>query len=360
MQKKIIALAVAGLVSGAAFAQSNVTVYGRADIGYAYSKSDFKKFHGVEQGNGIGGGGSRIGFIGEEGLGNGLKATFKFEYGTPIDEGGATFTARYAHAGLAGNFGKVDVGRVGTPSDYYMGGTSPWGINGHEPINVFRARLGNGLVDGTRWNNSIAYSSPNFSGVDLMGIYSFGERTKASDTNDKTDPADGGRLGLGVRYANGPIYAAVIYHTQEDSHAGAAKLKDGGDGWGIGGAYDFKVVKVYANYFQTKMNKDSSIGDKKETAWSLAVGVPVSTAGTVVAEYAQYKDKNVKDNTTKGYSVGYRHNLSKRTSLYTYISRFDNDDDMNAGWQSSRTAAGRLGVPGETQTNFSVGILHLF
>ncbi len=28
MQKKIIALAVAGLVSGAAFAQSNVTIYG--------------------------------------------------------------------------------------------------------------------------------------------------------------------------------------------------------------------------------------------------------------------------------------------------------------------------------------------
>ena len=34
MQKKIIALAVAGLVSGAAFAQSNVTIYGAVDMGY--------------------------------------------------------------------------------------------------------------------------------------------------------------------------------------------------------------------------------------------------------------------------------------------------------------------------------------
>ncbi len=34
MQKKIIALAVAGLVSGAAFAQSNVVIYGIADLGY--------------------------------------------------------------------------------------------------------------------------------------------------------------------------------------------------------------------------------------------------------------------------------------------------------------------------------------
>ena len=37
MQKKIIALAVAGLVSGAAFAQSNVTVFGIVDMGYQYS-----------------------------------------------------------------------------------------------------------------------------------------------------------------------------------------------------------------------------------------------------------------------------------------------------------------------------------
>lgn len=37
MQKKIIVLAVAGLISGAAFAQSNVTIYGMADAGYVYA-----------------------------------------------------------------------------------------------------------------------------------------------------------------------------------------------------------------------------------------------------------------------------------------------------------------------------------
>lgn len=40
MQKKIIALAVAGLMSGAAFAQSNVTVYGVVDLGQAWVKTD--------------------------------------------------------------------------------------------------------------------------------------------------------------------------------------------------------------------------------------------------------------------------------------------------------------------------------
>ena len=36
MQKKLIALAVAGLASTAAFAQTNVTIYGIVDYGYSY------------------------------------------------------------------------------------------------------------------------------------------------------------------------------------------------------------------------------------------------------------------------------------------------------------------------------------
>ena len=40
MQKKLIALAVASLASGAAFAQTNVTIYGIADAGYVYSSGD--------------------------------------------------------------------------------------------------------------------------------------------------------------------------------------------------------------------------------------------------------------------------------------------------------------------------------
>jgi predicted porin len=46
MQKKLIALAVASLASGAAFAQTNVTMYGIADAGYVYSGGDPGKFAG--------------------------------------------------------------------------------------------------------------------------------------------------------------------------------------------------------------------------------------------------------------------------------------------------------------------------
>ena len=40
MQKKLIALAVAGLASTAAFAQTNVQIYGSLDYGYSYRFDD--------------------------------------------------------------------------------------------------------------------------------------------------------------------------------------------------------------------------------------------------------------------------------------------------------------------------------
>ena len=39
MQKKVIALAVAALASSAAFAQTNVTIYGVVDVGQSFVKS---------------------------------------------------------------------------------------------------------------------------------------------------------------------------------------------------------------------------------------------------------------------------------------------------------------------------------
>jgi predicted porin len=49
MQKKLIALAVAGLVSAPAFAQSNVTIYGVADAAMGFGSHGDNDFQGVER-----------------------------------------------------------------------------------------------------------------------------------------------------------------------------------------------------------------------------------------------------------------------------------------------------------------------
>lgn len=68
---------------------------------------------------------------------------------------------------------------------------------------------------------------------------------------------------------------------------------DGSKSWAVGGAYDFKVVKVYANYIQEKFDGaapfDTSKDGKKHKLWSAGVSVPVSAAGTLRAEYMEFK-----------------------------------------------------------------------
>ena len=85
MQKKVIALAVAGLVSGAAFAQTSVTLSGTVDLGYNIGKDKWEdqthKYRNFRGGDGKGMSSSRLNIDVKEQLGNGLKAGYFHEIG---------------------------------------------------------------------------------------------------------------------------------------------------------------------------------------------------------------------------------------------------------------------------------------
>ena len=89
MQKKVIALAVAGLVSGAAFAQTSVTLSGTVDLGYNFGKDKWDqgsvtqthKYRNFRGGDGKGMSSSRLNIDVKEQLGSGLKAGYFHEIG---------------------------------------------------------------------------------------------------------------------------------------------------------------------------------------------------------------------------------------------------------------------------------------
>jgi predicted porin len=132
MQKKIIAVAVAGL-STAAFAQTNVTIYGVADVsGQGYNVSQTKATTSKPAGNvfALENNSSLIGFKGTEDLGNGLKALFQAETninitgtqgstsGTGAVSTGATtlFSGlRDSYVGLSSKYGTGMAGFMSTP-----------------------------------------------------------------------------------------------------------------------------------------------------------------------------------------------------------------------------------------------------
>ena len=406
MQKKIIALAVAGLVSGVAFAQTNVTVYGVIDQSFTYSKSDngltgaasgTNKFSGIRDG---GLSGSRFGFKGEEALGNGLKAIFTMEYGkdsdsntTPTGANGTSFTVRQAFVGLSNNYGTATIGRQYTAASDNYGQNSSNGVVDAMPVNVLQGANGSQLVSAggnARQDNMIKYVSPKFSGFSFGANYSFGEAGTSGITGGTPSTAgtsDNGRYTIVGSYANGPFGADLAYAGQSSVYSNyltaATYQKDlngnnlyktasaGADGqgkgineWYIGGRYDFKVVKLYASY-QDMNNKtdivDANTGSK---LWQVGLSAPVGANGLAMLEYAEvrFKDDNASDPTdkadgkNKGFGIGYQHSLSKRTTLYTFVSqiKYDNNTGSTGSWISG------IGAAGEKTNTFSAGVRHTF
>jgi predicted porin len=264
MQKKLIALAVAGMASGFAAAQTNVTIYGVLDAGYLYSAGDpgpgikgTNTFSGVANGLTAG---NRLGFKGEEALGNGLKAVFTLEYGLEIDQNTGIAYARQQFVGLASNYGTLSLGRQYAPGFDATANNDALDATDLSIQSSLSYLAGNSITpNGTaRFNNSIAYTSNNLSGFTLKGIYSFGEsRLNNTYNNDINSTLDNSAFGLGVNYANGPVNVDALYQSRISAVAANTGItppyKTPGTSksineWYVGGSWDFKVVKAFASY----------------------------------------------------------------------------------------------------------------
>jgi predicted porin len=327
MQKKLIALAVAGLSSAAAFAQSNVTVYGIADVYYGRATAD-----GMETQTAINSGGlssSRIGFKGMEDLGNGLKAVFTLEYALSIDSntgvGTGSSTARQQYVGLAGNFGTVVAGRLQTAGYDWSGVTNALHATAINPLASVQAGLTGGslLTSSSRADSAVAYISPEFGGG-FKVAYNHARLTESANAN--ANLKDSYANLVSGTYSNGPLAASLVYAKKTlDATVASDDVKE----WGLGGSYDFGVVKLFGSY--QRITNDGAVGGSQtDKAWQLSGVVPVSTAGAVVVGYAKSK-RDVSDTNTKSWTLAYTHGLSKRTTLYTGYQRVSNDSGAILG-----------------------------
>ena len=333
MQKKLIALAVAGLVSAPVFAQSNIQIYGVADAYMKYGDFMGDDAMGVDSG---GLAGSRIGFRGEEDLGSGLKAVFVLEQGINIDSGKSTgmtadddknngdqtFT-RQAYVGLKGNFGQVALGRQYAPGYFTADYDALLSAPGISPMSLLSkfTKLTITPNAAARWNNSVTYNGT-FQSVSVAGIYSAGNR----ETDEKGGPdyTDDDKYGVSLKYDNGPLKIGGIYQ--------AVKFKDVADEtqneWLIGSSYNFGMATLAGSYQQGRdvLGVDGLDVD----LWQVGVIVPVG-AGNIHVAYAQTKldypsHLGGGDDKPKAFTVAYTHALSKRTTGYLGYTKVDYDD----------------------------------
>ena len=348
MKKSLIALAVLA-ASGAAMAQSSVTLFGIVDTGFGYVKNS-----GGEKNVGLttsGNATSRLGFRGVEDLGGGMKAGFWLEGQLDGDVGNAAGLnfQRRSTISLMGNFGEVRMGRELT-AGYVK--TSSYDMFGQVGMGQFLGWSPNvtgtvGDLNGIRANNMLSYYTPNFGGFTAAVNYGFGEVAGSNKTNRY--------VGGYAAYDNGPLSVTLAVDKNNGSATGLSLNTDRSQ-WSLGGSYDLGMVKISALGQRVKLDDNMSLAERKYTNWMLGVSAPVGP-GTVKAQYASYDLKD-SGNDAHQLSLGYVYDMSKRTAVYGTVSFLKNKD--NAAVKLGGNGLALAADMGRNQSGFQVGVRHAF
>jgi predicted porin len=361
-----IALALA---APAAFAQSSVTIYGIIDLDGQYL-SGYSKQVLVTSG---GQSGSRLGFKGTEDLGSGYFADFVLEGGINVDTGGSgqggQLFGRQAFGALRTPFGTASAGRQYSSiytqtadfsefSNTTLGATTAvigGFAGGYEPIrgsanNATTSTPTGSSVNGgpARVNNSFRYSTPALEGFKASFLYGAGEIT--GDTRGTR------LLDVSARYTNYGLDAFVSYvEDKADNGSANPNLKTNVGIITASASYAIGNFKVEGGYLSLNDKRPADLDGKGY--W---LGGDYRFGQSLVrAQWVQNKPENTTVGKTNAYGLGYEFDFSKRTDLYTSITRFQNGG-TGLGRIGAAVPAG-LTVAGDTSVSELVlGVRHLF
>ena len=376
MKKTLVALAVLGSFAGVASAATSVTLYGVVDAGYEdWSFKKDLKSAGVNQGgplvNKLTQGGysernSRIGFKGQEDLGNGLAAIFKLEGSIGADTGETNLFDKESTVGLKGSFGEVKFGRAKSQMELALGGVVPGArVADLDLYSVAHTRHSNGLF--------YSYDNAGFSfGADVT---TKGGALGNLEVDNSVSPAvitgegsPDSKVGYGIRAGwtgnvggNVTLLARLAHQNDGIKYNGKTARETGGL-LAVVVPYSNNALTVGVAYAQGKGGASDLVHAKfgdddvierigTDKAQTLSA-VVASTFGPNDSAYVKYQERKGKTNGVVDYkgnvwAIGYAHSLSKRTSVYADVARAT---IKNTGGQDGKGTA----------TGYSVGLAHNF
>lgn len=417
MNNKLMALAVAAAlaVPALAFAQaSNVTIYGRANLGldsYSATGAAAGSAFDYRSRNRIYDAGSRLGFTGSEDLGSGLKAIFLIESGVNFDTGGTTGQSGSPNAS-SGTLGSR-VGHVGLESSSLgrltLGRSHVWWGNGTieqtganymaTGVPQFYGLLGRGMNVGvSRQSNTLQYSAA-MGGNALQISYSPGGEAQGAGANTDgrllalTLQGQWGGLGAGYDWArltgNTPAVGSQASSTGHKLRAGWTYRPGGQISllW-VKSVQDNGGFTVISTNNAAVANALGLVPDVTATSLSQASwGLSWEHLFGNVQALAQWgKVNNITgcavasrcDNTSATtWVLGARYIFSKRTAMYVNYATISNASNYNmdyiGGWMTSASTSlpAALGgtniAPGLSPASvgadprlFGVGVIHNF
>jgi predicted porin len=345
MKRILISTAALALVSGAAMAQSNVTVYGNVDLGLLFQSNVGNNTTQLYNG-GISP--SIWGMRGSEDLGGGLKATFNLESHFSADTGAGTSNVfrRQSNVGLSSStMGSLTLGNMYGPAVLAFAATDPRGLrenfSGLYPWAYNSGALttgNNGNNDvGVFLQNAIAYSNT-LGPVGLAGSYSVSE-------------GKGAVVSFGVTYS-GPVSLSAAYQKTNVPNTSDEQSVM----YSLGAGYTMGEFTGKINFLNGKNKNLSQVETSNVEVLGLGLDWKTSSNNSLGLAYYSGKDKNMTSSTTNSFILSDEYALSKRTTLY--VSAALVDADANASLVSSVVAGGT--DAGKNASLLNIGVKHAF
>lgn len=390
MKKKLLAAAVAGAFAApAAMADTaNVNIYGVAHMSFdmANNGSSTAGVAGAST-NKVSSNQSRIGFKGSEDLGGGTSAIWQIEQQVNMDNSTTnpnTFASRNSFIGLSdATWGTVLMGRHDTPykiatrgldvfADTIADNRSLMGMSAGGLANTLTHTGATGPFNhDTRVGDALAYVSPAMNGLTIAVGYVPGAELATTSTQIK-----GAAWSLAGMYNAGPINASLSYQAIDVGTTGTGTMGgvllaagDKGKAWKLGGGYTMDAFQVNLVYEKTTSSLTALAGGDgaAQNNWYLAGKYNVSASDAVKLAYTKAGTNPqgagaavVAGSGAKQVSLGYDHNMSKRTVLYALYTKLSNDSAATYVLSSVSTGSGALPGAGASPSALSLGLKHSF
>lgn len=398
-RKKLLALAlasVAGVPAVAAAQESSVVLYGKFYPEWITGKAkgstqagssvatlvvappavtgDTGTINSVQASN------SRFGIRGEERLGGDLKAFFQLEQTASIDAGGSSLASRDSFIGMSSeHWGTVKLGNFDTVYKNLGDTLSFLGVSSGNFVSnsniLSKSPLGTSSSGSfhLRRANSVQYESPEFRGFGALAQYSPDE---AKSTTRNAD-----LISLGVKYENGPAYAAVAWEKHRDLFGGSRNSKTSvsnfndpnarSDDQAIRGTvrYSFGDTTVEGDIAQLvwkerggatgrfaeyKHNTYLISADQRLGNWRFAASYTWGQKGSCsLVGGADCSTDGLDGNQV---SLGTSYSFSRRTQVFLLFARLTNGKSaryINADWSAAAS-------PGTDIDQLAIGIAHSF
>jgi len=387
MKLKNIAAASLLACAGSAFAQSNVTLYGVADINVEFANhvgavptaaNGFNPgpANNVYRMDSGGLSGSRWGLRGTEDLGGGLKGVFVLESGFSLDTGtlqqsGRLF-GRQAFVGLqSARFGQVSLGRQYTSMFEALANFSPTAYSTqYEPV-VLQSGAN------FREDNTIKYTGQ-FGPVTALAHWSFGTGLALpASVGFPIGVGGNGEIpgqfrrdtayGAAVAYSAGPFGATVGYDQWNPTiGTGSGTVKKAV----VGASYTYGPAKVMGGYRWGQNKNAANVLIQRDDFYWIGANYQVTPAVGLTLEYDYDNVKNLFGNTNVAnpWQIAFVANyaFSKRTDLYLTTAYAKNAGLMMeslATFFANSLSLGNSYVLGNGQSNMfgaAIGIRHKF